>query len=247
MFPLMSKKKLDQWWSLLLNRPMIINKLKPVRLPSLVDTVEQRILDYIGSCNLTTGDTLPTELDFARDFEVSRNIVREALSRIEGVGLIDRKKRRGIILREPDLFSYLGKWVNVGLIDRDTVLSLYELRIVLEIGLADILVKRVSEEDLKELEKVVLQEEGAGDDPVLLGHCDRDFHQSLYRIAGNPVLLQLTLVLDSFFTSERYLQELQERIKPHLSHRKLYDILERRASGEFREAMSAHLEVYLKS
>jgi GntR family transcriptional repressor for pyruvate dehydrogenase complex len=234
-------------WLIRLNIPMKREKLTPVRLPGLVDTVEQKILDYIGQSELSTGDSLPTEMDFSRDFEVSRNIVREALSRLEGVGLIDRKKRRGITLCEPDLFSYLGKWVNVGLIDRKTVMSLYELRIILETGLADILVKRVTSEDLEQLHDVVLKEEEAGDDPVLLSQWDRDFHHLLYRIAGNPVLLQLALVLDSFFTSERYLQELQERIAPHFSHRKLYDILKRKEAAEFREAMSAHLQVYLIS
>lgn len=219
--------------------------LKPVRMPSLVDRVEENILEYIGLSHLSPGDSLPGELELAAKFEVSRNIVREALSRIEGVGLVDRKKRRGIILLEPDLFSYLGKWVNVGLINQHTAMSLYELRIVLESGLADLLIQRITESDFEVLEEIVTREENAHGDISLLSQCDLDFHRALYRIAGNPVLLQLTSVLDSFFTSDTYLKELQERIQPHLSHSKLYDILKSGNASEFRNAMAVHLKVFL--
>jgi GntR family transcriptional regulator of arabinose operon len=57
----------------------------------------QRIQD--GS--LPPGSRLPTELELAKDLQVSRGTVRQALSALESEGLLDRTQRRGTFVRHP--------------------------------------------------------------------------------------------------------------------------------------------------
>lgn len=55
-------------------------------------------LDRINEGRWKVGDVFPSEVDLAGEFQVSRSTVRLALSRLEGWGMVTRKRKRGTIL-----------------------------------------------------------------------------------------------------------------------------------------------------
>lgn len=61
----------------------------------LIAHLRERILD--GS--LPPGSRLPTEIELAKDMQVSRGTIRQALSALENEGLLDRTQRRGTFVR----------------------------------------------------------------------------------------------------------------------------------------------------
>jgi GntR family transcriptional regulator, arabinose operon transcriptional repressor len=63
----------------------------------LIDLFRKRIRD--GS--LPPGSRLPTEMELAKNLQVSRGTVRQALSALESEGLVDRTQRRGTFVRHP--------------------------------------------------------------------------------------------------------------------------------------------------
>ena len=65
--------------------------------------VAERLIDDIRSGRLPVGDNLPGELELVNAFGVSRHTVREALRRIEDLGLIGRRQGVGtvVLAREP--------------------------------------------------------------------------------------------------------------------------------------------------
>lgn len=56
------------------------------------------ILDRINEGRWKVGDVFPPEVELAAEFQVSRSTVRLALSRLEGWGMVTRKRKRGTIL-----------------------------------------------------------------------------------------------------------------------------------------------------
>jgi DNA-binding GntR family transcriptional regulator len=70
----------------------------PHRYVQLAD----RLLGDIRSGKLKVGDTLPGELALVGEFGVSRHTVREALRRLEDIGLIDRSPGIGTVVRARD-------------------------------------------------------------------------------------------------------------------------------------------------
>ena len=50
---------------------------------TLVDQVEDRLLNYFKENNLQIGDPIPNEMDLAASLGVARNVLREALSRLK--------------------------------------------------------------------------------------------------------------------------------------------------------------------
>lgn len=65
--------------------------------------VAHSLIEEIRSGRLSVGDSLPGELEMVESFGVSRHTIREALRRIEDLGLIGRRQGVGTIVlsREP--------------------------------------------------------------------------------------------------------------------------------------------------
>src|SRR5579871_6879584 len=76
-------------------------KIKPVKRKSLVDTVVERIRTVIVEGQLRPGDRLPTEAELVKQLEVSRTVLREAVGRLEMLGLISVRGPRGMFVSEP--------------------------------------------------------------------------------------------------------------------------------------------------
>ena len=63
-------------------------------------TVYRDLLGQITSGSLVPGTVLPTELQLAKAFGVSRPTIRHALQMLESEGLVDRRKHRGTMVLE---------------------------------------------------------------------------------------------------------------------------------------------------
>lgn len=72
---------------------------------SLVDRVENRLVELLRERKLAVGDTIPKEMELAEVLGVSRTVIREALTRLRKMGLIESRKKRGSIITSPDIFG----------------------------------------------------------------------------------------------------------------------------------------------
>ena len=69
--------------------------LKQVRIPRVYSLVVEQIRELIESGQLKPGDKLPTERSLAEQLGVSRSSVREALSALEVLGVINSRQGLG--------------------------------------------------------------------------------------------------------------------------------------------------------
>lgn len=133
----------------------MISEIERIETTTMADMVEVRLRDYLKKKAFKPGDALPKELELASALNVSRNVVREALSRLRMLGMIESKKKRGTFISEPDILGGFERVMDPILLDQKTLQDLFELRLVLEMGLADILFTRKTETDILELEQIV--------------------------------------------------------------------------------------------
>jgi DNA-binding FadR family transcriptional regulator len=178
---------------------------KGLKSITLVDQVEQKILEYIRNNKLVPGDSIPNENELATSLEVGRSVVREALSRLRMLEMIESRTRRGMVLREPGLMNSLNKIVNPYLLSEEAILDLLGLRIALETGITDIIFNNITKEDIKELEDIIKVQK------VLVGNkltikSELAFHTKLYLICRNEVIQNvLTIILPLFsFLNEHF-------------------------------------------
>ncbi len=223
---------------------LIQDKLKGIETNSLVDRVEARLVELLQSRQLKVGDTIPKEIELAEIIGVSRTVIREALLRLRTMGLIESRKKKGAVITSPDIFGNLSKSMNPYLLDDNTLREVFELRLVLEVGMADLLYHRITKNDIEDLRRIVQDEPTDAENRIFNVNHEIAFHGKLYEISGNQTMRKFQKMLLPVFeyVHESGLLKKPASRKKFISHRGLVDILENGSPELFRNAMRNHLD-----
>jgi GntR family transcriptional repressor for pyruvate dehydrogenase complex len=214
--------------------------LKRIDQKTMADLVEVQLRDYLKKKSFKPGDALPSEQQLAEALGVSRNVLREALSRLRMLGLVETRKKRGMLLASPDILGSLERVLDPLIMDNNTLQDLFELRLTLEVGLADILYKRKTKQDVEELEKIALNQKVAvGKQTFRIKH-EIAFHGKIYQMTGNSTMQRFQdMLLPVFY----YLLQLEKEYTPaKVSHLDLVELLKNDSKEKFRQGMLKHLE-----
>ena len=211
--------------------------LEKLESSTMADRVEVRLIEYLKKKTFRPGDALPKELELAEALGVSRNVLREALSRLRMLGMIESKKKRGMVISQPDILGSFERVLNPLMIHKNTLQDIFELRLVLEMGIAELLYLRKTEKDLAELESIARKEVRKG--KTFRVQNEIDFHGKLYEISGNQTLKRFQIMLFPVFD---YVITLEKKpTRGTVSHLDLVEILRTGTIEEFRAGMEAHL------
>jgi GntR family transcriptional repressor for pyruvate dehydrogenase complex len=227
---------------------MSISRLNPASTPSQVDKIERRLEEFFRAENFEPGDAIPKEMDLAEAMGVSRTAIREAISRFRMLGIIESRKNRGMIITRPDFLGNMHRVMDPKLLDGETMKEIFEMRLVIEMGIGDLLFLRKTEESLKKLEEIVINEEKTVHRIDRLKY-DVEFHSMLYKISGNKTIMRFQkMLLPIFDYVDSGLNPKQKSIKNagSISHRDLLDELRNGSPEGFRVKMYTHLLYYLQ-
>jgi len=222
----------------------LINQIKTVDNSSLVDRVEMQLMEIFVNRGLKTGDMIPKEMELANAMGVSRTVIRESLTRLKTMGLVDSIKHKGTVLTSPNLAQVLQKSMIPKILDDETLKNIFEIRLILEIGMADSIFRNITEEDIRELENITNSEpESTGDVLFDIDH-EVKFHGKLYQITNNYTLMNFqTILLPAFnYVYDSGLINRPIKKKKHVSHKQLVEILKTGSPKKFREGMRKHLD-----
>lgn len=214
----------------------MLDGLQPIKNLSMSEMVEVSLQQYFREKDFKVGDSLPTEKDLATTLQVSRSVIREALSKFKMLGIVESRKKTGMVISNPDLVGTIGKILHPKILDDATLQDLFELRLVIESGLADLLYVRKTEKALAELEAIARNEK-----PGKAFAIDNEiaFHGKLYEITGNQTLKRFQLLLLPVFA---YAMSMKKKFKPgSVRHIDLVAILKKGTRNDFKEGMFEHL------
>ncbi len=217
--------------------------LQQIKKNSLSDIVEEQLRSYIREKGLVPGDSLPGEIELTERLGVSRSVLREALSRLRSLGLLESKQRRGLFVTEPPILTSMARIIDTGVMSEEVSRDLFELRLVVELGIADLIFMFVTADDIEALEDIVAREKKCQFGSADALACEIDFHKTLYKISGNETILNLQKILGSFFRKARHMLK-----KKHLTsectvhHEDLLNLIKKGDCNEFITAMRIHLK-----
>lgn len=216
-----------------------INGLERVSSQTMADVVEVHLRDYLKKKSFKPGDALPKELELAEALGVSRNVLREALSRLRMLGMIETKKKTGMVLARPDILGAFERVLDPLIIDQSTLQDIFELRLVLETGMAELLYRRKTDKDIAELEAIAKKEKHHNDETFRIEN-EIAFHGKLYEISGNQTLRRFQIMLLPIFD---YVITLEKKpVKGKVDHMGLVKILKKGTIEDFKKGMQAHLQ-----
>ncbi|MGE4271670.1 MAG: FadR/GntR family transcriptional regulator [Desulfitobacterium sp.] len=165
--------------------------LKPIKTKKIYEEIIEQIRLLVVKGELKPGDRLPSERDLASRLNVSRASVREALSALEMMGLLEIRSGEGTFMKKINLDSVVTPLAWVLSMEKDTVLELIEVRKLLEGQTVVLAAQRAESEDLRELEDAL---KAMYDDLLAdqLGEeADIRFHYAVARAGKNKILLRL--------------------------------------------------------
>jgi DNA-binding FadR family transcriptional regulator len=207
---------------------------------TMADIVEVRLREYLKKKSFKPGDPLPNEMQLAESLGVSRNVVREALSRLRMLGMVETKKKRGMILTRPDILGSFERVLDPLIIDDSTLQDIFELRLTLELGLADILYLRKTKKGVEELEEIAKNQKVDSGRQTFRIKNEIAFHGKIYQMTGNETLMRFQNMLLPIFG---YLVALEKvPIIGKVTHMDLVNILKNGTKEEFRQGMLQHLQ-----
>ncbi|MDR1724623.1 MAG: GntR family transcriptional regulator [Tannerella sp.] len=218
---------------------------------TLVDQIEDKLLTYFKEKNIKVGDTIPNEMELAGALGVARSVLREALSRLKMMGLIESRTRRGMILTEPTIFGGMKRIVDPRILGEDALFDLLGFRITLELGMCSDLFQNLTDKDVADLESIVTMSvvfENNEYAPI----SEFSFHSRLYEITGNKTISEfqdiihpvMVFVKDKF---KNFLEPINIEMKKQdniVTHTDLLHYIKKNDEKGYREALEKHFEVY---
>lgn len=197
--------------------------------PTLRAHVVQLLSAAILSGKYKPGDRL-NESQIARELNISRIPVREALSQLQEQGLVQNRERRGMFVTD---------------ISAEEVLQILALRLLLETEAVRLAQTNMTQEQQAQLEKLVEQMENWQGNLLDAAALDLEFHRTLWRSSGNPYLERtlygLIIPLFAHKTLEHVTHEAHRWRMSH--HRTLLDAVTGRSGDDPAAVIATHLRM----
>lgn len=225
----------------------LADAIRPLHLSTGRSEVAERLRRLIESNHFTAGDRLPSERELAERLGVSRTIVREAISTLEAIGLIEVRHGSGSYItgRVPaqNLSSMWSAWYAA---HRHDLIYLLQVREALEMKAAELATANATPEVVAALREKLdeMYAAAARNDIAAVAELDARFHRVLIEASGNPILLQLLSSLDTVLENDRIATfSLSDRLERSLhDHTNIIAAIERRDLQAVQAALYQHFE-----
>lgn len=199
-----------------------------------------RILPFIRQRGYAAGERIPSERELAERFGVSRGLLREALSTLEAMRVVERRPQSGIYLRDVAREASLDMLViesDLGMpVSPADVKDLNEFRSMLEVQAVRLACSRRTDADLAEIDAVLATSRARYAAGQSLSEEDARFHIALCAASGNKLIQRAanSFWLASRARRERYFSEPANALRSIAQHTALRDAV---AAGDAMRAM----------
>ena len=172
---------------------------------SLSDRLARRIRGMIQRGHYGLGDRLPSIMEMAKRFGVGHPTVREALKKLETIGVVEIRHGSGVYVSRSDEVLVLDSPDYPGTVTKKLLLDLIRARMALESRSIADAVQKATAQDVKDMRRLLTTAARNLADDDVLNTVNMSFHRQIALASGNTVLAQLLDVLRDLFTNEQRL------------------------------------------
>jgi GntR family transcriptional regulator, transcriptional repressor for pyruvate dehydrogenase complex len=224
----------------------MFTKVKP---RSVSDDIIDQMISAIFSGNLSAGGKLPPERALAQAFGVGRQALREAIQKLQGMGLLEVRKPQGTFVR--DLTADVLRQSLTRIFDGDvgSFLHFLDIRKWMEAMTAAEAAGRATTEDLGRIETTLprLQTAASEDDREALDEADVAFHMAIVAATHNGPLVHLVDTFGDIMWASHGLRLAVLRAHNLRTiceeHAAISEAIRGRAPERARDAMLHHIEM----
>lgn len=215
--------------------------LSPIQKSRLHEDIVKQFETMIVNDKYAPGDKLPTERDLSSSFNVNRGTLREAIKKLELLGLVEIRHGDGIYVRdyrESGSLELLKDLIYMdNIVDPEILKSLLEVRMIMAREMAGLAAKNRSEKDMDEFTDVL------GSDMPLMEK-DMKIHRIIGKASGNIFyVFMLNFFTDCFRDfGHLYFDDAQNRKRSKKFHNEIYSALLKKESRRAVKIMSSVMD-----
>ncbi len=175
----------------------------PVKRTTLHEQIVKKIKTMIETGQLQPGDSLPSERQLAKDMDVSRIPVREALRLLEFMGVIETRHGRAAVVRGLGQATVLE---TINLVLESGPNELYELnqaRMILEVGAVKLACDNRTNSDITRMKEIHNRMETEIADGCSVVDTSMDFHMAIMRATKNKILFSFMMLFRDLLRESR--------------------------------------------
>lgn len=211
------------------------------------DEVIEQIVAEIKAGNYGPGDRLPSEAALGEAIGVGRSSVREALQGLELLGIIKRTTT-GAYVADQYSIKVVSQYLYMGLSQEQFDIShVYEARRVLETELGVEAARRISKEEISELERLHLKMTSLDvkQYPTYI-QLNREFHMRICEAGRNLILLRMWQLTDDLLRHvlpETVLSSAEAKKRSDQRHEQLLQALREKDTEKVKLVVAGSLRI----
>lgn len=211
------------------------------------EEVADFIKEQIMSGVYKSGERLPSLREFSEMLGVGQSTLREAISSLKTMGLVTIRQGEGTFVTHFDPEEVLAGFEPIRPVSKQDIMSLLEVRKIIETGIVQLAAERRTEEDLARVEEALAEMETAIDSGDLGEKADWKFHYEIARACHNPVLESIMQSISETMSKalkasrEKMFQTPGNRYRLLAEHKDIFKAIANRNSKKAEEAMLYHL------
>jgi GntR family transcriptional repressor for pyruvate dehydrogenase complex len=221
---------------------------QPIKSKKIYEEIMEQIESLIVQGGFNPGDKLPSEREMAERLGVSRGSVREALTALAAIGILDIRPGEGTFVASTSDQDTIEALAMIWSVERNSLAELMEVRRILESEAAALCAARATPEDVRHMELMLDDMKNTAERHEQGVDFDLYFHFAIGQGTGNRVLHRLLNTLDQMM-HQTFLQNRQEMYaSPGVAqriiseHEVILEAIRNRDVQAAREGMLNHLD-----
>ena len=231
--------------------PYSFEKIKGSGTKKKSTHVAEQIIDAISKGKYQVGDRLLPERKIAEEMGVSRVPVREALSALQTVGIVEIVIGEGAYIRRSAESTLVKSQALSLLEENESPFEAYRARKIFEAAIIDTAIDQADHEDLARIEGVLKRMDEAVNKKDFNEYfkADRDFHLAIAQATNNSPIKNIIDYLLSILDQQIWKEAAQkhftnyEHIKEYLHrHHRILDAIKGKDKNRARMEIESHFD-----
>lgn len=165
--------------------------IEKIQKLNVAQNVYTQLREMIFAGEWTPGQRIPSEHALSEEFGVSRPTIRQAIQKLDALGLVTTRPGEGTYVCEKSLSPHLQQIMPTVCLEDNNIYQVIQYRLIMEPECAALAAAKPRESDIRELWNQYNLMTAPGVDIDSCVDHDIAFHNHLVRMTGNAILLQI--------------------------------------------------------
>lgn len=222
---------------------------------NLTNQTVLKLQEMIRERGIKPSEPLGREADIGKQLNVSRTVLREAVSRLRSLGILESRQCVGLVVVQPDPVKLFSQAFENLAVDALGFIELGEFRYILEIGAIELVARRATTEQLERIKQ--LAEEFArrfaapsSNSMRSFDDIDLEFHVAILEASQNTMLQRMYNVISAYFIrSAKEVIDWNSGASENAvwEHRAIAEALQKRQIERSRALLAGHLAMLISA